>query len=129
MPVFQNSLLLFKVRGEMQTDRFPLAIIIASMAASPITIIMAFLAIGPGHGSLFLAKLFYPYYWLIDSVFGFVPMPYRLLLFMQAVFQFPLYGLILALASEKGLVLRVLVILMIVHGLAVAPLFIFPNHF
>jgi hypothetical protein len=117
------------VGGKMKTDRFPLTIIIASMVASPVTIIMIILCSLPDGGSNGLAKLFYPYYWLIDSVFGFVPMPFRLLLFMQAVFQFPLYGFILALASEKGLVLRALVILIIVHGLAVAPLFIFPNHF
>jgi hypothetical protein len=56
-------------------------------------------------------------------------MPYRLLLFMQAVFQFPMYGLILALVSERRLVLRALAILIIVHGVAVAPLFIFPSYF
>jgi hypothetical protein len=64
---------------------------------TPFAVISALVEAGAGHGSYFVAKLFFPYTMLSTHLFEIITTPFILL----ALVQFPFYGLLLAYGAWK----------------------------
>lgn len=93
--------------------------IIVSILITPISLFVALLSTGAGHGNYLAAIILFPYTLLSAVAFGSITVPFILL----AILQFPLYGVILGRAAESGTAREARIALLVIHGLAVAILF------
>src|SRR5215216_5949395 len=95
--------------------------VIASVLATPVLLLLAIGSAGVGHNKSepVLAHVLFPFPLLAVKLLGEAGLPLVLLLWAA---QYPLYGVALGLAAERGwwLAGAALLILLAVHGLAVA---------
>lgn len=89
--------------------------IIVGALLTPLCLLFAIGSGGGGHGDYFYAQLLYPYTMLWALRVGAIWLPS----IMLAIFQFPLYGLIYALAAKKRKQVIVAIVLVIAHTFAV----------
>jgi hypothetical protein len=89
--------------------------IIVGALLTPLCLLLAIGSGGAGHGNYFYAKLLYPYTMLPALGEGAIWLPAILF----AVFQFPLYGLIYALAAKRRKQAIAAIVLVIAHAFAV----------
>ena len=99
----------------MKTKKFWTPII-ASLAVTPVVLILSIGSAGVGHGDYFWAMIFFPYTMPSALVFDEITVPFIVL----AILQFPLYGMMLAFAAERRSFLLSAIGLAVVHILAVA---------
>lgn len=88
--------------------------LIASLIVTPIALLLGVGSAGAGHGDYRLAMILFPYTMLSTTIFDSITTPFILL----AIIQFPLYGVILGSASEKGRFVSTSILLSLVHCLA-----------
>ena len=81
----------------MKSSRPFLSLVIA-LVITPVFLCAAVASAGAGHGHYLWAKILFPFTMLSARVFGSITVPFIAL----AIVQFPLYGLILAIANVKG---------------------------
>jgi hypothetical protein len=96
---------------------------IASLIVTPIALLLGVGSAGAGHGDYRLAMILFPYTLLSTSVFGSITPPFIIL----AIIQFPIYGVALGYATEKGRLLSMSIVLCVVHGIALAAMFLVAN--
>lgn len=89
---------------------------IISLLATPICLFLGIASAGAGHGNYFLAKLLFPFTMLSTVPLGLITTPFILL----ALAQFPVYGMILGHANEKGRFMRVASVVLLIHALTAA---------
>ncbi len=94
--------------------------LIASLIVTPIALLLGIGSAGAGHGDYRLAMVLFPYTMLSTTIFNSITAPFILL----AIIQFPLYGVILGYASEKGRFVSVLILLCLVHCVASTGMFL-----
>ncbi|HVE57228.1 MAG TPA: hypothetical protein VNB22_10400 [Pyrinomonadaceae bacterium] len=97
--------------------------IVFSIIAAPLALLLGIYSAGAGHGNYFFAKILFPYTMLSTFFFQSITVPFILL----AIAQFPLYGLVFALGSEKGKLLNSIVLLSIFHTLFMTLCFVILN--
>jgi len=85
-----------------------------SLFLTPIALLLGVGSGGAGHGDYRLAMMLFPYTMLSTFVFDSITVPSIVL----AIIQFPLYGIALGYANQRGRFVRVAIFLSIVHGLA-----------
>ena len=90
--------------------------VIASLVVTPIALLLGIGSAGAGHGDYRLAMILFPYTLLPTSLFNSITPPFIIL----AIIQFPIYGLVLGYANERGRLVSMLILLSIVHGVAAA---------
>ena len=88
--------------------------VIVSFFLTPIALLLGVGSAGAGHGDYRLAMMLFPYTMLSTFVFDSITVPFIVL----AIVQFPLYGIALGYANQRGRFLRVAILLSVVHGLA-----------
>ena len=97
---------------------------------TPVALFAAIASAGAGHGNYLWAKIFFPYT-MISSVFyqtGNAPRLFNVLLWIVfPIVQYPLYGLIVSLASQKRKASLAIAGLCILHLSVVALNFVIPN--
>ena len=93
------------------------------LIATPICLFLAVASSGGGHGNYFWAKVLFPFTMLSASLTGAIDIPFIIL----AVVQYPLYGVILGLASKRGWFKRVAAQVIIAHVLAAAVCVLVPD--
>lgn len=94
--------------------------LIASFIVTPIALLLGVGSGGAGHGDYRLAMILFPYTMLSTTIFDSITPPFILL----AIIQFPLYGVILGRASEKGRFVSICILLCVVHCLALTAMFL-----
>lgn len=104
----------------MTSRKFHVPLFVCLVATPPL-LLLAIASAGAGHGDYFWAKVFFPFTLLSVLAFDSITVPF----IMLAVVQFPLYGLLLGKANEKGQLLRYLTLLLLVHSLTVLVCFFF----
>ncbi len=97
--------------------RWPLAIgsVVFACAFGLLAIACSVAEAGGGHGTYYLAKLFFPYTMSLAPLAGSITPP----LIVLALVQFPAYGILLAIAEWKKRYRQVAVGIALVHLLAV----------
>src|SRR5688572_27711113 len=93
--------------------------VIASLIVTPIALLLGIGSAGAGHGDYRLAMILFPYTLLSASVFDSITPPFIIL----AIIQFPIYGVALGYAHEKGRLLSMSIVLCVVHSIALATMF------
>jgi hypothetical protein len=88
--------------------------VIASLIVTPIALFLGVGSAGAGHGDYRLAMMLFPYTMLSTFIFDSITIPFIVL----AIIQFPLYGMALGYANQRGRIWRVTILLSVVHGLA-----------
>ena len=96
---------------------------IVSLVLTPIALLLGVGSGGAGHGDYRLAMILFPYTLLSTSVFDSITPPFIIL----AIIQFPLYGVALGYANEKGRLLSMSIVLGVVHGLVLSAMFLVAN--
>ncbi len=96
---------------------------IASLAVTPVALLLGVGSAGAGHGNYRLAMILFPYTLLSTSFFDSITPPFIIL----AIIQFPLYGLALGYANEKGRLVSMSMVLCVVHGIVLAAMFLVAN--
>jgi hypothetical protein len=86
-----------------------------SILLTPICLFLAVVSAGAGHGSYLLAKILFPLSMLSAAAFNSI----TTLSMIFAVIQFPLYGLILGMAANRGRLRTLAALLSVTHALAV----------
>lgn len=71
--------------------------IVISLVVTPIALFVGLASAGAGHGNYFLTKVLFPYTMLSTVWFESILEPF----FLVAIFQFPVYGIILALGRKR----------------------------
>jgi hypothetical protein len=97
--------------------------VIASVIVAPIALFLGIASGGVGHGDYLAAMILFPYTMLSAAVFDSITLPFIIL----AIIQFPLYGGALGYANEKDRLGWMIALLCIVHGIAVAAMFLVAN--
>lgn len=97
----------------MRTRSFWIPVIV-SLVVTPIALLLGVGSAGAGHGDYRLAMMLFPYTMLSTAVFESITVPFIAL----AIVQFPLYGVVLGYANQKGCFGWVTILLGVVHGLA-----------
>lgn len=87
--------------------------VLISLVLTPICLFLAAVSAGAGHGNYLVAKILFPFTLLSTLVFNSITVPSIVL----AIIQFPLYGLILGVASKQGRFRSIAMALTIVHSL------------
>jgi hypothetical protein len=98
--------------------------ITSSILITPIALFLAMASAGAGHGDFVLARILFP----IPMMLVGIPLVYLnlpLLGFLLAPLQFPFYGVIVKRGLERGRLSKYCGVLVIIHALAIVPLFIF----
>ncbi len=90
--------------------------VIVSLIVTPLALLLGIGSGGAGHGDYFWAKILFPYTMLSTFLFESITAPFILL----AIIQFPLYGFILAFASERKRFGSLVIVLAMAHILAAA---------
>jgi hypothetical protein len=93
-----------------------------SLIAEAIGILIATFAAGAGHGSYAPARIIFPYT-MISTVFH---ENIRGIYLIFGLIQFPIYGLVIASASNTKYIKQIIIILTILHFVAVY--YVFTNH-
>jgi hypothetical protein len=106
----------------MRSRRFWIPMI-ASLIVTPIALLLGVGSAGAGHGDYRLAMILFPYTLLSTAVFDSITLPFIIL----AIIQFPLYGIVLAYANEKGRFVSMSILLCVVHGIALTAMFLVAN--
>jgi hypothetical protein len=88
--------------------------VIVALVLTPILLLLGVGSAGAGHGDYRLAMMLFPYTMLSTAVFDSITVPFIAL----AIIQFPLYGVALGYANQKGRFGWVAILLGVVHGLA-----------
>jgi hypothetical protein len=88
--------------------------VIVSLLLTPIALLLGVGSGGAGHGDYRLAMMLFPYTMLSTFVFDSITVPFIVL----AIIQFPLYGIALGYANQRGRFVRVAILFSVVHGLA-----------
>lgn len=94
--------------------------LIASLIVTPVTLLLGVGSGGVGHGDYRLAMILFPYTLLSTALFDSITPPFILL----AIIQFPLYGVALGYANERGRLIPAAILLCVAHGAAVAAMFL-----
>lgn len=97
----------------MRTRSFWIPVIV-SLVVTPIALLLGVGSAGAGHGDYRLAMMLFPYTMLSTAVFDSITVPFIAL----AIIQFPLYGVVLGYANQKGRFGWVTILLGVVHGLS-----------
>jgi hypothetical protein len=97
--------------------------VIASAIVTPIALFVGVASGGVGHGDYLAAMILFPYTMLSAAVFDSITFPFIIL----AIVQFPLYGVALGYANEKDRLGLMIVLLCVLHGLALAAMFLVAN--
>ena len=93
---------------------------------TPFALLAGFASAGAGHGNYLLAKIVFPYTMLSTLVFDVITAPFLVLAFVQ----FPIYGAVLGLSNQRGVLRYALLSLSIVHlGAVVMCLFSIGENF
>lgn len=103
----------------MRTRKFWIPLI-ASLIVTPVALLLGVGSAGAGHGDYRLAMLLFPYTLLSAALFDSITPLFILL----AIIQFPLYGVALGYANEKGRLVPVAILLCLAHVAAVAAVFL-----
>ena len=103
----------------MKTRKFWIPVIV-SIIATPLALLLGLASAGVGHGSYRAAMVLFPYTMLSATVFDSITIPFIIL----ALVQFPLYGVALGYANERGRTTSVAILLVVLHSVAVAALFL-----
>ena len=106
----------------MRTRRFWVPVV-CSLVVTPIALLLGVASGGAGHGNYFAAMLLFPYTMLSAAAFDSIYLPFVLL----AVVQFPAYGIVFGRANETGRIVRVAVILVAAHAVAVVAVLLFAS--
>lgn len=86
-----------------------------SLFVTPVCLFLAYITVGPmGHGSFFLPKILFPY-----ASLSLLASDNIVLTLLLAAVQFPLYGIMLSIASTNQALGTAFSILCIIHILAV----------
>ena len=88
--------------------------VVVSVILTPIALLLGVGSGGAGHGDYRLAMMLFPYTMLSTFVFDSLTFPFIVL----AIIQFPVYGVALGYASQRGRFVWVAILLGVVHGLA-----------
>jgi len=96
---------------------------IASLVVTPIALLLGVGSAGAGHGDYRLAMILFPYTLLSAVIFDSITTPFIIL----AIIQFPLYGIALGHANEKGRLISMSILLCVVHGVASTAMFLVAN--
>jgi hypothetical protein len=97
----------------MKTQSFLIPVIV-SLILTPIALLLGVGSAGAGHGDYRLAMLLFPYTMLSTAVFDSITFPFIVL----AIIQFPLYGIALGYANQRGRFGLFAILVGVVHGLA-----------
>jgi hypothetical protein len=97
--------------------------IIASLIVTPIALLLGVASAGAGHGDYHLAMFLFPYTLLSTALFDSITPPFIIL----AIIQFPIYGVVLGYANERGRLLSMWIVLGVVHGIVLAAMFVIGN--
>jgi hypothetical protein len=103
----------------------PWKIFVLSIFVELFACLLCLFAGAAGHGSYLPAKIFFPYTMISTSVYGSIIKPFIFL----GIIQFPIYGIILALAYYKKKEKPVGFILLTIHALAVLGSLLFTSEF
>ena len=87
---------------------------IVSLIVTPLALLLGIGSAGAGHGDYRLAMILFPYTMLSAAIFNSITNPFIIL----AIIQFPLYGIALGHANEKGRLSSVSILICVVHGVA-----------
>lgn len=87
---------------------------IVSLVLTPFLLLLGVGSGGAGHGDYRLAMMLFPYTMLSTAIFDSITVPFIAL----AIIQFPLYGVALGYANQRGRFGWVAILLGVVHGLA-----------
>ena len=96
---------------------------IASLVITPIALLVGVGSAGAGHGDYRLAMILFPYTLLSTLIFNSITAPFILL----AIIQFPLYGIALGHACEKGRFIPMSILLSVIHGVASTAMLLVAN--
>ncbi len=96
---------------------------VASLIVTPIALLLGVGSAGAGHGDYRLAMILFPYTLLSTAVFDSITPPFIIL----AIIQFPLYGVALGYANEKGRLVSMAILLCVIHGIALTAMFLVAN--
>ena len=97
--------------------------VIISLLVTPIALLLGIGSAGAGHGDYRLAMILFPYIMLSTSLFNSITPPFIIL----AIIQFPVYGLVLGYADERGRLVSMSILLAVVHGVAAAAMLLIAN--
>lgn len=96
---------------------------VVSLIVTPIALLLGVGSAGAGHGDYRLAMILFPYTLLSAVIFDSITIPFIIL----AIIQFPLYGIALGQANEKGCLISMSILLCVVHGVALTAMFLVAN--
>lgn len=91
---------------------------IISIIVMPLAFLFAYISAGFGHGTYWGVKLFFPYSFATSFLYNPDAAPYFVNIFLWVIvpiIQYPLYGLLLSFAGEKGWLRRLAVGLAVAH--------------
>jgi hypothetical protein len=97
----------------VKTYKFYLPVI-AMCVIAPFAFLVGAASVGAGPGNYMPAVLLFPFSMLLTAAIGFSWIPFMLI----AVVQFPLYGLALGYANERGHLFGRAFVLIAIHALA-----------
>lgn len=97
--------------------------LIASLVITPIALLLGVGSGGAGHGDYRLAMILFPYTLLSVVIFDSITAPFIIL----AIIQFPLYGIVLGQANEKGRLILMSILLSVVHSVAATAMVLIAN--
>lgn len=106
----------------MRSRKFWLPLTVA-LIVTPVALLLGLGSAGAGHGDYRLAMILFPYTLLSTTVFDSITPSFIIL----AIVQFPLYGIVLGYANEKGRPGSMLLVLCVLHGLALTVMFLVAN--
>jgi len=86
----------------------------AFLVLTPFLLLLGLASAGAGHGNYLMAKILFPLTMLSTIALDRIADPFLWL----AVMQYPIYGVILGIASLKGRLSRALRIILAIHGIA-----------
>ena len=96
---------------------------IVSLIVTSLALLLGVGSAGAGHGDYRLAMILFPYTLLSAAIFVSITTPFIIL----AIMQFPLYGIALGHANEKGRISLMSILLCVVHGVAATAMFLVAN--
>ena len=91
-------------------------LLMGSLLITPITLVLGIGSAAAGHGDYLWAKIFFPYTMLSALLFQSITAPFMML----AIIQFPLYGFLLAAASERKRLTLLSIGIALIHGVSAA---------
>lgn len=117
-----SGIILVRLLRVMRTRKFWVPVI-ASLTLTPIALLLGVGSAGAGHGDYRLPMILFPYTLLSTALFDSITPPFIIL----AVVQFPLYGVALGYANEKGRLVSAATLLFVAHGIALTAMLLLAN--